>query len=430
MESRFRTYQVLLLTVLKLELVRHCFQLTLFCFSHLRFYPAQYLPGWGSIFATGDICSWIPDDGTADVCFLEEPEHLNFFQAAEKHSWTDKFKHVIGIVHTNYKAYASSHYSGIVSTPVIGACCSLVVRASCHKVIKLSPVLQSYAPEKEVVSNVHGVRNEFLEEGLRRSRSGGNNGVYFVGKLLWAKGFDKMLSLQEAHRKIMGDYFPIDIYGSGPEETDILRAFRGREDQTHPPSNKTAKVDLKEVLPIFRRQAIPANFLGRKDHAVLTEEYKVFVNPSTSEVLCTTTAEAIAMGKFVLIPNHPSNVFFAEFPNCLHYNNKIEFVALLQHALSHEPEALTEELARHLTWEAATERCLTASVITKRDERRGERAGQAKRDERAAKIHHELNKGVKGAMIRRMMGAGTLTDLEMLKIGVPASDPIATDTLA
>jgi len=44
-----------------------------------------------------------------------------------------------------------------------------MVRAYCHKVVKLSDALQTYAPEKEATTNVHGVRSDFLNEGLRRA---------------------------------------------------------------------------------------------------------------------------------------------------------------------------------------------------------------------------------------------------------------------
>ena len=41
----------------------------------------------------------------------------------------------------------------------------------------------------------------------------------------------------------------------------------------------------------FRRNPIPAAFPGRVDHATLKDSYKIFINPSVSEVLCTTTFE-------------------------------------------------------------------------------------------------------------------------------------------
>jgi digalactosyldiacylglycerol synthase len=82
---------------------------------------------------------------------------LNFYRAPGD-GWTKKFKFVIGVMHTNYKEYAAGHYSGLWTSPAIGLMSSAMVRAYCHKVIKLSDTLQTYAPEKECVSNVHGVR--------------------------------------------------------------------------------------------------------------------------------------------------------------------------------------------------------------------------------------------------------------------------------
>jgi len=93
------------------------------------------------------------------------------------------------------------------------------------------------------------------------------------------------------------------------------------------------ELDLPKSRYEWRRNPIPATFPGRVDHATLTEQYSVFVNPSVSEVLCTTTAEALAMGKFVIVPVHPSNMFFMKFPNCLAYRNKLEFAANLRWAM-------------------------------------------------------------------------------------------------
>jgi hypothetical protein len=105
-------------------------------------------------------------------------------------------------------------------------------------------------------------------------------------------------------------------------------------------------------------------FHGPVDHSELGWTHKVFVNPSTSEVLCTTVAEALAMGKFVVLPSHPSNDFFAQFPNCLPYSNKEEFVGNLYYALTHSPEPLTEEYSYALSWEAATERFAAAASVS------------------------------------------------------------------
>lgn len=91
------------------------------------------------------------------------------------------------------------------------------------------------------------------------------------------------------------------------------------------------------------------------------------------------------MGKWVVCPKHPSNEFFEQFPNCLIYrnegifeyiSNKIydsyylfflseEFAANVYWALNNNPQPLSPEQRYTLSWEAATERFIAASKITK-----------------------------------------------------------------
>ena len=169
------------------------------------------------------------------------------------------------------------------------------------------------------------------------------------------------------------------------------------------------KIDLPKSRHELRRTPISATFPGRVDHAALASRYKVFVNPSVTEVLCTTTAEALAMGKFAVIPDHPSNRFFSQFPNCLLYRNKWEFTVNLNWALTHDPIPLTSELRAQFSWEAATERLVQAAAITRKEARERERLGTTRLDERIAWFHNELGKGVKGDVLRAVCGGGPIS---------------------
>mmetsp|Transcript_3216 Transcript_3216/g.4273 ORF Transcript_3216/g.4273 Transcript_3216/m.4273 type:complete len:1023 (+) Transcript_3216:214-3282(+) len=509
-------------------------------------------------------------DKSNDACETDKKQH--------ELGWAHKFKFVVGIIHTNYTAYMKQYGIGssIIGAPAISAMSKMVVRAYCHKVVRLSAVIPSYAKWKEVTCNVHGVRGDFLGSNEHDDQNQAETGkykdedkdnhyapIYFIGKLLWAKGFDKMLKIQEQFKDSSDneDYFAIDVYGGGPDEKAIVRAFHGR---LQGPSNSTDNLDndqkdenddnllgsfsndsvfskehsIKEQLhelvntqekhmeaaykdaknyinmgfevvvppeggsderptphgevvvmerrllvspsqddysktdPLsiltdvsgksitagiattkamkslaesavkatfsatftmddqskrkddgyddiqakqsflfdppqtlfeLRRNPIPARFQGVKDHALLRDtQHKIFLNPSVTEVLCTTTAEALAMGKFVIIPNHPSNEFFLQFPNCLAYNNLQECVEKIKWALDHDPVPLTQELRYIFTWEAATDRLVASSIITKREAKERSSAGYDKIDSRMAWLHSEGGK--KGNFIKNLFG--------------------------
>eukprot|EP00566_Odontella_aurita_P001677 CAMPEP_0113546674 /NCGR_PEP_ID=MMETSP0015_2-20120614/11934_1 /TAXON_ID=2838 /ORGANISM="Odontella" /LENGTH=897 /DNA_ID=CAMNT_0000447149 /DNA_START=463 /DNA_END=3153 /DNA_ORIENTATION=- /assembly_acc=CAM_ASM_000160 len=316
----------------------------------IQWYTAWQNVAENSVYSMGDITALIPAD-EVDICILEEPEHLNWYRAPGE-SWTTKFKHVVGIVHTNYFVYAQEQPAALIRAPAMRLLCSWMCRAHCHRLVKLSGTLDVFAAEKELVENVHGVRGSFLEAGkelsLTLSSAEGKSHpifgpeadptVYFIGKMLWSKGIGSLMELLKYAEESAGLKVKVDMYGGGPDKDEA--------------DAKSKKLGLD--MP----------FHGPIDHVKLAPSHKIFINPSVSEVLCTTVAEALAMGKFVIVPSHPSNDFFAQFPNCLTYANKEEFVGNLYYAFTHSPEPLSEEYSYALSWEAATERLEAAGSVS------------------------------------------------------------------
>uniref|UniRef100_A0A7S2F4G6 digalactosyldiacylglycerol synthase n=1 Tax=Octactis speculum TaxID=3111310 RepID=A0A7S2F4G6_9STRA len=306
----------------------------------IGFYPGRYHKLLGCIFSMGSMMRHIPEEHN-DICILEEPEHLNWYRYPEK-GWLEKFHYVVGIVHTNYLVYIQD-VLGPLALPAVMSFNQWMCRCYCHRVIKLSAVLQISSPGKETVCNVHGVRSAFLDVGARMplKKNPTPRGAYYVGKQVWSKGYDLLIDLMKHYRRRMhGECFPIDLYGHGPDAEDISKAFT--------------------------KAHLPMKMCGYADHADLTE-YQVFINPSISEVLCTTISEALAMGKWVVCPIHPSNEFFADFETCLQYDNAEEFSAVVHYALHHAPPHLLPSKLQSLTWEAATDRLAEATLI-KREE--------------------------------------------------------------
>ncbi|CAN0003531.1 unnamed protein product, partial [Hapterophycus canaliculatus] len=306
----------------------------------------------------GDITRLIPDD-EADVCIMEEPEHLNWFRATGV-NWSKKFTHVVGVIHTNYVHYTladTTHWaSGRVKAPFARAFNKIMARAYCDKVIKLSATLQRFAEEKETVTNVHGVRENFLIVGDERAKAASlgapfaaGDRPYFLGKMLWEKGYDKLWDLLEGYQLSQQQQQQgaggLSHHVNKPANADSSSSSGGGDGGDHAAvsaagdgSTAADSTGSREVVlsaygsgpdsEAIRERAesmgLAVKFHPATDHAELSA-YKTFVNPSESEVLCTTVAEALAMGKFVIIAEHPSNEFFYQFPNTLRFKTQEEF---------------------------------------------------------------------------------------------------------
>lgn len=304
----------------------------------VHFYEGVYSKEFGSILPLGDITAMFGDDHPRDVCILEEPEHLTWHHTGAR--WTSLFKFCVGVVHTNYIEYAKKHgVFGPQRALFLNFLNKWVCRSYCHRVIKLSDAVQSLP--HSVTCNVHGVRNRFLDIGVQRNGKRFEKGAYFLGKVLWAKGYRQLVDVIEEHYSRSEERLAIDFFGAGPD-LDAVKA-------TVQDSYGLSKVQIHGVVV---------------DHASeYLQQYKVYVNASKSDVVCTATAEALAMGKFVICLQHPSNEFFGTFDNCLLYRSGVEFSEKLAYALANEPKPLSEEDLFRLSWEAATERFYEASYV-------------------------------------------------------------------
>ncbi|KAI3472084.1 hypothetical protein Pfo_029120 [Paulownia fortunei] len=274
-------------------------------------------------------------------CNPRRTEHLNWYHHGKR--WTDKFNHVVGIVHTNYLEYIKREKNGALQAFLVKHINNWVVKAYCHKVLRLSAATQDLP--KSVICNVHGVNPKFLKIGEKvaaekeRGEQTFSKGAYFLGKMVWAKGYKELIDLLAKQKKDL-DGFNLDVYGNGE--------------------------DAHEVQSTAKRLNLNLNFMKGRDHADDSlQGYKIFINPSVSDVLCTATAEALAMGKFVVCADHPSNDFFRAFPNCLTYKNPEDFVAKIKEAMANEPQPLTPEQRYNLSWEAATQRFMEYSELDK-----------------------------------------------------------------
>ncbi|MED6217110.1 Digalactosyldiacylglycerol synthase 2, chloroplastic [Stylosanthes scabra] len=352
------------------------------------FYPAKFAKDKGSILPVGDISEIIPDR-EADIAVLEEPEHLTWYHHGKR--WKTKFRLVVGIIHTNYLEYVKREKNGTLQAFLLKYLNNWVVGIYCHKVIRLSGATQDYSDS--IICNVHGVNPKFLDIGKKKREQQKNGekaftkGAYFIGKMIWSKGYKELLKLLRVHQKELGG-LEVDLVGSGEDSDAVKKAAE--------------KLEIKVRVHPARDHADPE-----------FHDYKLFINPSTTDVVCTTTAEALAMGKIVVCANHTSNDFFRQFPNCWTFNDGKEFVELIQKALVSEPAQLTDAQIHDLSWEAATERFLKAAELNVPYERKLSRSTsnymstsltlQERMEDASAFVHHvasgmEISRRIFGAI--------------------------------
>ena len=284
-----------------------------FC-PEIRFYPSVYVKPIESIGPLNNLDRLID---AHDLLILEEPEHL-----FAPYPWSRIKKnrsHVIGVIMTNYEYYHGQHIPKFLAR-WYQHYSRFVMQRVCHRLVAIAPV------QKDVcslpicqVSPLNGVDERFF----RSYRSRRDGGCYFIGKLIAEKGIEEMFRNLAA-----ASVNKIDLFGNGKSEW------------------------IKE-LGIKYNVRPKINGLSYRPWEDL-DEYKIFINCSRSEYLCTTTASALVMGQWVIVPKHPSNQFYSGFSNCLTYSSQAEFVTHYQHAQNHAPA--DEVRLRELSWEAACSR--------------------------------------------------------------------------
>eukprot|EP00882_Tetradesmus_deserticola_P034852 GHRQ01040153.1.p2 GENE.GHRQ01040153.1~~GHRQ01040153.1.p2 ORF type:complete len:108 (-),score=66.49 GHRQ01040153.1:250-573(-) len=77
---------------------------------------------------------------------------------------------------------------------------------------------------------VHGVSPNFLRVGEAKAAAAAEGqrvwgkGAYFLGKVLWAKGYTELLQRLQEHSSATGDNVPVDVFGTGPDLPEVQHA--------------------------------------------------------------------------------------------------------------------------------------------------------------------------------------------------------------
>lgn len=292
------------------------------------FYRGRYSSFIRSIIPLQDVFSAIP---STRVIVLEEPEHLTWYPATRRRRAV-KAETIIGVVMTNYEYYVRSslppglRWLGIL----IAGWHRRLIRRHTDLAVPLSPAVSLEGmghPYRE--GRITGVLAPYAEVPPVEEET---DGIYFLGRLVWDKGLDILIEIAcQSGRSI-------DIYGDGPDAGDIARVARERG------------AKLRFLGP----SASPWTFL---------KKYRVFLNPSMSEVLCTATADALVAGRHVVLPICPGNTPFFAYPNTHGYSNLHDAVTALEAAMKKQPVSPVE-IRHDFDWRTACRNLMALSGET------------------------------------------------------------------
>ncbi|MDF1750024.1 MAG: hexosyltransferase [Alphaproteobacteria bacterium] len=284
-----------------------------------------------SIMPTGDIFRSIP---SADALILHEPEHLGWIP------WTTPRRalaanKVVGIVMTNYADYVrSTHKHRAMPAWLSDGLARFVTWYHRTRVAKHTDIAIPLSGAVAEIADVGGRLREAQVTGVSSTWRDvepvrdGQTGIYFLGRLIWEKGLADLIEIacRTGHS--------IDVIGDGADQVAVkARACSANA---------------------------PLTFLGPSAEPwTRIQPYKTFFNPSTSEVLCTTTAEALVAGRHVVIPECPANEPFRRYPNTHFYTDMDGACAALDTAIA-APTIPPEKVRDDFHWPQA---CRTIAAL-------------------------------------------------------------------
>lgn len=270
-------------------------------FPECRPYRARFVAGMGSIVPMEDVYRAAPP---ARCLIASEPEHLCWYPVTTGRRGIRADK-TIGLSMTDYETYI--RMSGLPFPNSLARLVSYLhgraLRLRIDLPLSLSPAL-TLPGITMPVERVTGVMPGYAQVPLVTQET---EGIYFLGAFLWEKGLDDLARIAARAKR------PIDVIGGGRDEAEF-RAFAREEG-----------ADLRFFGPNRRFWSD----IGR---------YRVMVNPSRSEILCTATADALVAGRHVILPDCPGNLPYKAYPNAHFYTELEGALEALEYALTTVPE--------------------------------------------------------------------------------------------